>query len=59
MRDYCGSYLASSSYRAGGAATSVVRVLSFVVFRLAGSGIDAGPNIAPCAVVQRFLLHVE
>jgi hypothetical protein len=35
-----------------------MRVFAPVVLGAVGGGIDAGPNIGPCAVVEWLLLHV-
>ena len=48
--------LASRCYRACGPTASIVRILSFVVLRLATGGIDTRPNVSPSAIIQRFLL---
>jgi hypothetical protein len=50
-------YLASSCHRAGRATAGVIRVLSFVVLGLPGGSVDTGSDIAPCTVVEGFLLY--
>jgi hypothetical protein len=52
------TYLATSSDRARGLATSVLRVFAFVMLGCVGRGEDTRPNITPSAIVERFLLQV-
>jgi len=48
--------LATSSDRARGVAASIDRILVFMMFCLASGSVNAGTNITPSPIVERFLL---
>lgn len=50
------AYLATCRNGASGLTTSIVRILPFVVLSPASSGVNAGSNISPSAVVHGLLL---